>query len=346
LNPAESTLPQDSFEVPFISITPLYCVVTDIDEIDFINKMTITRFSEKQLSFLGEDDRFTRHLHLYTPQCLLWERSSVPFEDFKLLGEELATLLEQNQIDLSREDIVRSSVTGHPSVHQYMNRLARLIRALQLYRRGRLVVGDSLFYFPVPLDLRLIVRCTDMNVDYQAIEQYRPSYEFNSTDLKAFLRFYIWLLEVNPEDYPEIDFAIRSYCRETAQHGDVVDLITCLESLLVREKEGITFKLSQRIANLLGTDGPSRKELFKQVKDFYDLRSKSVHGVQLKPREMKTEQQLDELREITRKAILSVIAIAAESGMGQEFPVLLNDMCFDDDLRSSMQAKAAALLQN
>ena len=118
-----------------------------------------------------------------------------------------------------------------------------------------------------------------------------------------------------------------------------------LESLLVPEEEGIAFKLSQRVANLLGADARHRKELFKSVKDFYGLRSRTVHGAKVRPKEVNLGQQLDDLREITRKSILSVMALASESGMGQEFPLLLNDMCFDDDLRRSVQAKAAALLQ-
>jgi len=134
--------------------------------------------------------------------------------------------------------------------------------------------------------------------------------------------------------------------RRLPKHGDVVDLVISLESLLVPEEEGIAFKLSQRVANLLGADANHRKELFKKVRDFYGLRSRTVHGAtKVRPREVNLGQQLDDLREITRKIILSVMALAAESGMGQEFPLLLNDMCFDDGLRSSVQAKAAALLQ-
>lgn len=54
-----------------------------------------------------------------------------------------------------------------------------------------------------------------------------------------------------------------------------MDLMISLESLLVPEEEGIAFKLSQRVANLLGADANHRKELFKRVRDFYghDLRN-------------------------------------------------------------------------
>jgi hypothetical protein len=73
MNPEERDQLMDSVGVPLLTVTPLYCLVTDADEIALTDKVTITRFSEEQMKFLGEDDRFARHLRLYTPQCLQWE---------------------------------------------------------------------------------------------------------------------------------------------------------------------------------------------------------------------------------------------------------------------------------
>src|SRR5260370_3519689 len=346
MNPEKLNQLLESVKVHLLSITPLYCLVTDADEIILTNKVTITRFSEEQMKFLGEDDRFARHLRLYTPQCLLWERSSVSLKQFKGMAEETVALAVEHGIDQG-DDILRGRDGRTSALNTQVNQLILFLRALQLYRRGRLVVGDSLFYFSEPFAARIIARCTDMAMDYQIVEQYKPHYEFNSADIRDFLTFYVRFLEVSLTigEYPEIELAVSRYCKETAQHGDVVDLMISLESLLVPEEEGIAFKLSQRVADLLGADAKPRKELFKKVRDFYGLRSRTVHGAKARPREVNLGQQLDDLREITRKIILSVMALAAESGMCQEYPRLLNDMSFDDELRSSLQAKAAVLLQ-
>jgi hypothetical protein len=340
--PAQSLCPP---EIPLLTITPLYCLVTDADEIKLTTDTTVGRFSADLLAFLGEDDRFVQHLRLYTPQCLLWDRSIVPLEDFRLMAKEFADLGGGSTIDQGH-DLVRSRVERAPTLGRFMTGLVDLLRGLQLYRRGRLVVGDSLFVFSVPLPVRLIVRCTDMQVDYQIIEQYRPLYELNSSETFNFLVFYRRFLELSLAnlEYPEIQLAISLYCRETAQHGNVIGLITCLESLMGVKGEGIAFTLAQRIANLLGPNATSRKELFAKVKSFYGLRSKRVHGEELKPKEVKVEDQLDELRNIVRKAILSVMIIAAEYGMGQEFQTLLGDIALDDELRNSIQTKVSALL--
>jgi hypothetical protein len=346
MNPEELNQLLGSVEIPLLTITPIYCLVTDADEVALTDKIAIRRFSQEQLKFLGEDDRFVRHLRLYTPQCLMWDRSSVSLKQLKEVAEETLGLAADRGIDRG-DDLVRGSDARTSALHSKVNQLILFLRALQLYKRGRLVVGDSLFYFSEPLPACIIARCTDMTVDYQLVEQYRPSYEFSSSDTVNFLNFYVRFLEVSLTitKYSEIELAVARYCKETAQHGDVVDLMISLESLLVPEEGGITFKLSQRVANLLGADAERRKELFKKIRDFYGLRSRTVHGATVRPREINLQQQLDDLREIARKTILSVMALASESGMGQEFALLLNDMCFDDDLRRLLQTKAAALLQ-
>ena len=138
--------------------------------------------------------------------------------------------------------------------------------------------------------------------------------------------------------------ALYRYASESSRYGDAVELMIVLETLLVPEEEGIAFRLAQRVANLLGSDADARKELFRQIRDFYAVRSKIVHGAKFKPKDVAASQQLDIFREITRRVLLSVIALAADYGIDTNFYTTLNDMCFDDDLRRLLQSKAAALL--
>jgi hypothetical protein len=136
------------------------------------------------------------------------------------------------------------------------------------------------------------------------------------------------------------------YARESALYGDAVDLIISLEALLVPEEEGIAFRLAQRVANLLGQDAETRKELFRKLRDFYSVRSKIVHGAQFKRKEINAVQQLDWLREVTRRVLLSVMVLANDGGLDADLYGTLNDMCLDDDLRRSLQSKAVALLHS
>jgi len=347
-----NALPDLLAGVPYVSVTPLYCLVTDEHEIHLSEGISITRFSAEQLEFSSNFPNFVRHLQLYPPQCLLWERNSTPLSNFLLLASEMSSLskdhLSKDHLgEINEDDLVRSYAAPTSAVFPVMDSLVGLIRAFQFYRRGRLVVGDSFFYFLNPFHVGFMQRCTEMTVDYQIMEQYKASYEFNSTDVEDFKSFLAAFIEAHQtiNKYPELQLAIARYCKETAQHGDVIDLMIALEALLLAEEEGIVFKLSQRVANLLGPDAASRKQLFQKVKDFYSLRSKMVHGGKAKPKELKAQEQLDELREIARRAILAVIVLAREVGVGKEFAALLNDMCLDDDLRRVTQEKASILLR-
>jgi hypothetical protein len=185
-----------------------------------------------------------------------------------------------------------------------------------------------------------------MLIDFQYVNQCSPRYELNASDVPFFVEFLRRLNAIWPQidQYSQIDLALYRYAKESAVYGDPVDLVICLEALLVPENECVAHHLSVRLANLLGPDAASRKELFRTAKDFYNLRSKIVHGAEFKHKELRAAEQLDALREITRRAILSVMAIAADIGLSSDTYELLNHMCVDDDLRHSLQAKASTLL--
>ena len=59
--------------------------------------------------------------------------------------------------------------------------------------------------------------------------------------------------------------------------SQMLDAITALEALLGGDTE-ISFKLSFRVAGLLAANDKDRAALLTQVKEFYDSRSRIVHG--------------------------------------------------------------------
>ena len=62
----------------------------------------------------------------------------------------------------------------------------------------------------------------------------------------------------------------------------LIDLIVALESLLVKENQELSYRLSLRTSFLLGKNNKERKELFCLMKKAYNLRSKIVHGSKYK----------------------------------------------------------------
>src|ERR1700739_2379871 len=114
-------------QIPLQSFTPLYCIVTDADEIPLTGQSKIVRYSKGRLAFLGEDDRFLRHLSLYPPQCLLLNENSLPVESVQSLANEFSAIVEEQFAE--EEDIVRGRVGKVTSLHGYMNLLITETRA-------------------------------------------------------------------------------------------------------------------------------------------------------------------------------------------------------------------------
>ena len=329
-----------STNVPLTSVTPLYGLVSEADVIVISDGVTITRISEERLEILSADDVFIDHIRLYQPQHLLWKT-------IELSSDQVTSIVEFSRT--LETDLWRGGAENIPAVLAYVEPVSQLLRAFQLFKPGRFVAGDTSFFVrsqETDCKTLSLARCSEMSIDYQFVEQFAPHYVFNAAEVPFLLSFVQRLNAAWPriQEFPQIDLALHRYSGESAQYGGVIELMISLEAVLVPETEGIAFRLSQRVANLLGRDAPSRNELFKQIKDFYGLRSKIVHGAKFRLKEITAAQLVDDLREITRRVLLSIMALAADADLDSAFYESLDGMCLDDNLRSSFQTKASVLL--
>lgn len=111
----------------------------------------------------------------------------------------------------------------------------------------------------------------------------------------------------------------------TLQDSQLLDTITALEALLGTETE-IAFKLAFRVAALLASSDSERAQMFKTMKDFYDTRSKLVHGAALKAKHHQCLQRVDDLRALVRKLLRAFVALAANP------PEMYNKAFFNERL--------------
>jgi hypothetical protein len=153
----------------------------------------------------------------------------------------------------------------------------------------------------------------------------------------------------------------------------LVDLATALEAILAggeTETEGLTLRLRNRAAALLATDGDSAQAIFGDVGRLYGLRSKLVHGGQIKERDLRRDlgkistmpegeaddrfgvaigYAVDRMRDLVRRAILARLCLAAEpdpvwplSG-SRSVDALLSDDTVRGQWRKSWRGKLAEL---
>lgn len=127
-----------------------------------------------------------------------------------------------------------------------------------------------------------------------------------------------------------LDIALRSFMGTydrwpNSWDSQLLDTTTSLEALLGTETE-IAFKLAFRVAALLASGDAERGQMLKTMKDFYDTRSKLVHGATLKPKHHQCLQRVDDLRALVRKLLRAFVALAADP------PELYNKAFFNERL--------------
>jgi hypothetical protein len=135
------------------------------------------------------------------------------------------------------------------------------------------------------------------------------------------------------------DVALGRFTRShssDSQYEHLVDLATALEAALIgsdTQTEGLTLRLRTRAAALLATAGDPAAALFDDVGRLYGLRSKLVHGGQIKDSDLDKVirgvstitadatrsgpwvalgHTVDRMRDLVRRAILARLCLAAE----------------------------------
>jgi hypothetical protein len=110
---------------------------------------------------------------------------------------------------------------------------------------------------------------------------------------------------------------------ERRNEGDkLIDLCIALESLYVREKDELAYRLALRCACFLEQDKEELAKTFRRVKDIYDCRSGIVHGTKA----LKEEQ-------------LSELVTDAEKYVRQSICKLLSDLRYVDGISKTPDQK-------
>jgi hypothetical protein len=72
----------------------------------------------------------------------------------------------------------------------------------------------------------------------------------------------------------------------------IAHYITCMEALFCTDSAELSYKLSERVALLLGRQLDERKRIYATMKSAYNIRSKTVHGDKLSSRDVERVSEL------------------------------------------------------
>ncbi len=164
------------------------------------------------------------------------------------------------------------------------------------------------------------------------------------------------------------DMALGKFNASHSQRNsyeDLVDLATALEAILTgeeRESEGLTLRLRSRAAALLAAEGDPARDVFADIGLLYGLRSKLVHGGQIKESDLIGDlgkisamptgepdhafgvaigRAVDRMRDLVRRAILARLCLAAGPGPLWPFSrsTAVDAELSDDETRARWRAR-------
>jgi hypothetical protein len=335
--------------VYMVCITPLYHFDSDSSELVLADGIRIVALAE----YRGPefDEEAAKYLQIYEPPYLIFHDPVLSAELF--LGEatespfhvhfepELDSYLHQNQETGDSAELIKSLLYG----------TGKLLTLLRLFKPGRLrpgqtfivsdsVVGEFQVWHTIGSG-----RASSLVVDYHRLADQTESYALNSADVSSLS---IFVRKLTPfmhslGRFRALETALQIFGAENGPRLGAIEVVTALEALITKkdEVEGLTYRLAMRTANLLGRDAVDRKSIFRQVKQFYGVRSRLVHGAE----DDKIVRRLDELepmRELLRRLLLSVMSLLGSGYQLLDIPDLIDELAFDDKKRREIQELASA----
>src|ERR1017187_6067860 len=326
---------------PLIALTPLYNFSSDSEDLRIGNDFRVQGFSDGLLPIpIQTSDICIRHLEVYPPDYILWQVPDVP---------------PTGGIELISREQPEAQAAGICSV--FLTPKMNLFHELRLFKPDRLVAGETVVLANQEQQEKegwataVNQRASLMGIDYALLVHQRERYELPSAEL-PFLQIFIKALSPLLESlakadcpYRQLKLALELFGRNDGPENEVLYSFTALEGLLTNDSTSeLAYRLALRVASLLGTDDISHKRLFKEMKGFYDLRSKIVHGSELKPKNESSLDQVPNLREHLRRVLLRYMALLVNGIQPKQIEELLDEMVFDESARKKVYSESTKFI--
>lgn len=146
----------------------------------------------------------------------------------------------------------------------------------------------------------------------------RP-YEISDDNIETIAMVYAQLEAHSTEHrdrFKAMDIALVSFNSMYDRMFDqdaVINACVCLEALLMREQTEMSFRLAFRGSGLLATEDDARIACFDLIRDFYNLRSRVVHGDALDKKQRALLNRSQEFIDLTRRLIMSFLNLETTS---------------------------------
>ncbi len=209
-----------------------------------------------------------------------------------------------------------------------------VIAALRLFKKGN--VGFNYFYSTPDHWLSPFGLISGGDLDYK---HYGGSeYKLEESEVRDFINFWRDFTSLRLEQYRFLALAINRFNlsqeRLYRPQDKLIDLMIALESLYLRDKRELSFKLSTRAGRILKEDPEERKETAEFIKKAYNMRSSAVHGsevekeITINDTKLNINQVIDKLEDIVRSSIRLFMKLSKENTK-EEIDIFIKDVMFN-----------------
>lgn len=284
-------------EWTWVAVANLRLFRSEADLIDLGDDVTVRRRSSEELAGMG-----------WTPWH--WEQLVRDWEEG--FGFSSHVVHAEHRMPKTPENFVSNEIVTQAKA-------SRALLALRLLKGGDVGMGRMWFLRQEASDLGLLGHHSTAFGEYSPAGVY---YELEESELAPLRGLYDDLrrYEDARADAPvSVDLALASfagsYDRRASFRAEtrLVDNVTALEALMGTSTE-ISFRLAFRVAQVLGDDDEGRVAVFKQMRDYYDTRSRAVHGGTLKQKHHERLQDYETLRGMVRRLLVGFIRLTVNPG--------------------------------
>ena len=127
-------------------------------------------------------------------------------------------------------------------------------------------------------------------------------YTLDKNEVQLFISFFKNFYKILLSKFDLASEYFNKSYYEPYPRDSFLDLMIVLENLYLKNtSQELSYRLSMRMAHILGKNKEERIHIYDFIKEAYNLRSKIVHGERLIALD---KQKFIELRELTRKSII------------------------------------------
>jgi hypothetical protein len=249
--------------------------------------------------------------------------------------------------------VIEHSVPKEPETLIFVNsgslvtKALRALQALRLSGRGSVRIGPMWWIRAA----RFNVGITGLNQSGYSIPTMGSEYIWTENVSRAYSAVYRELVQLEKDGYGrapgnlEVALGVFSSTYDrwpTRDDSQLLDAITTLEALFGIDVE-LSFRLAFRVAGLLASGEKERGDLYKLMREFYDTRSRIVHGGSLNSKHRDCLANVEELRSHVRRLLRSFVAFAvnppdnySKSFFKERLEIALLDATEREKLRSAL----------